>query len=131
MPLSVMDMQPGDRVVLNCPSSRVMPKREAQFEGIFKSIEDAIQRGETTALVMGESTAAFLSSGKAWARFLFQRVNGPEVNIRHANGSKTELPTYNGATDLIGAFTVEPDGALRDEEGRRITIERRIRMGQG
>jgi hypothetical protein len=112
MPVPVADLKPGDRVVLNCPKSRVMQKREAQFEGIFSSIEDALARGD--AMLMGTSTMGFLS-GRAWARFLFGRAT---------DGSGIDV-------DAVGAFVVEPDGGLREEHGMRIFIERRMRMGQG
>jgi hypothetical protein len=31
----------------------------------------------------------------------------------------------------MAVFVVEPDGGLREEEGRRVFIERRVTMGQG
>ena len=111
MALHVNDLRPGDRVVLNCSASRVMAKREAQFEGIFQTIEEAMARGTYDAVLLPGATAEFLSRG-AFARFLLQR-------------------NAIGPMDLVGAFRIEPDGALREEEGRRITIEMRMRMGQG
>jgi hypothetical protein len=108
MPLHINDLQLGDRVVLNCGASRVMAKREAQFEGIFQTIGEAMSRDSRDGILLPGASAEFLAGG-AFARFLFQA----------------------GPTDLVGAFRIEPDGALREEEGRRITIEMRVRMGQG
>lgn len=111
MPLAITDLHAGDRVVLNCAQARVTQKREAIFEGVFASVNDAMHRGGYTAIALpgGRPTEEFLNGG-AWARFLMQSCEG---------------------VDLVGAFRIEPDGALREEEGRRITIERRVRMGQG
>jgi len=134
MPLKVTDLKPGDRVLLNCPKSRVTAKREAVFEGIFASLSEAQERTGTVHIDLVDDTAfAFLSHGKTWARFLFQRVGPGEcVNLRRADGSITALGLAPGcSTDLVGAFLVEPDGSLREEEGRRIFIERRITAGQG
>jgi hypothetical protein len=110
MPLSVNDLQPGDRVVLNCPKARIMRKREAQFEGIFRSSVEASERGNRRALLISKPTIEFLASGGAWARFLMES---------------------KGLWDVVAAFVIEPDGSMREEEGRRIFIERRMRMGQG
>lgn len=110
MPLKIQDLQPGDRVILNCPKAKTATQREAEFEGIFASVEDAVRRGDR-ALLMGTTTADFLNAGNPWARFL--------MGVR-------------GGLDVVGTFVVEDDGCLRDEEGHRIFIERRLgRVGVG
>lgn len=133
MPLHVNDLQPGDRVMLNCGASKVMAKREAQFEGIFQTIEEAMQREASDragSILLPGASAEFLAGG-AFARFLFQRSNDLTVRFRRPDGSRVEVSNPAGTMDLVGAFRIEPDGALREEQGRRITIERRVRMGQG
>jgi hypothetical protein len=112
MPLRITDLQPGDRVVLNCPKSRVSVKREAVFEGIFESLDQTISKERTggrAAYLAGSATAEFLGS-RPWARFLMQSRSG---------------------VDLIGAFAIQDDGTLKDEEGRSIFIERRVFVGVG
>jgi hypothetical protein len=109
MPLSVNELQPGDRVVLNCPKARTMPKREAQFEGIFATLDEAQKSDLRAGMLIQQKSVTFLRGG-AFARFLMGRMDG---------------------WDCIAAFVVEPDGSMREEEGRRIFIERRMRMGQG
>jgi hypothetical protein len=108
MPIKLTDLKPGDRVMLNCPKARTQPRREAIFEGIFESVAAAAADSEIMAV--GENTAAFLASGNGWARSLLQT----EGHFRLAIG-----------------FRIEPDGSLREEDGRRIFIERRLSMGQG
>jgi len=62
MPLKVTDLKPGDRVLLNCPKSRVTAKREAVFEGIFASLSEAQERTGTVHIDLVDDTAfAFLS----------------------------------------------------------------------
>ena len=132
MPLRITDLAPGDRVILNCPKSRVAQKREAQFEGIYHSLQDAMTGYDI--LLAGTSTAEFLESGGTlgWAAFLFQVSAEPLVRVRNPDGSPTYIPNPSGSMELRGAFVVEPDGSLREEEGRRIFIERRLgRVGVG
>ncbi len=133
MPIAITDLTPGDRVVLNCPKARGgQTHREAQFEGIFTSIDEAMRKTEIGMLLMGPSTAEFLSTGQAWARFLLQTVSGPTRVLEYPGGGAVRgLPDFAGSTVLTAAFRIEPDGSLREEEGRRIFIERRLRMGQG
>jgi hypothetical protein len=109
MPLNIADLKVGDRVILNCPKS-ARPKRAAQFEGIYYSIQEAM--GNFDAVLLPGGTAEFLSNAQlGWAAFLMQT---------------------QGGFSLRGAFRVEADGGLREEEGRRIFIERRIgRVGVG
>lgn len=109
MPLNITDLKVGDRVILNCPKA-TKPRREAQFEGIYHSIGDAIS--SLDALVLPGATAEFLASGAlGWAGFLLQT---------------------KGGVSLHAGFRIEPDGGLREEEGRRIFIERRVgRVGVG
>jgi hypothetical protein len=112
MPFKITDLTPGDRVILNCPKSRVATHRQAQFEGIFQSLEDAMRREAAEgrlAYLAGSATAEFLNS-RPWARFLMQS---------------------RSSVELIGAFAVQPDGTLKDEEGRSIFIERRVFVGVG
>jgi hypothetical protein len=111
MSLRVEDLAPGDRVVLNCPSSRLMRKRDAIFEGVFDDMSNRV--GDRSAALMGAATYQFLD-GKRWARFMFSRFNEGKLDF-----------------DVLGAFVVEPAGGLRDENGVRIFIERKMRMGQG
>jgi hypothetical protein len=132
MPIDVRQLQPGERVVLNCPKARFEQKREALFEGIFRSIKEAAARSVAEGridLLGGSTAAAFLNGGQPWARFLFQRVAGGGLRMRQPDGTRVTLP--EGITELVGAFAVEADGTLRDETGRRIFIERRVLMGQG
>jgi hypothetical protein len=107
MPLKVTDLQRGDRVLLSCPESRVALRREAQFEGIFASVADQLERGNIQALLMGRDTADFLNGGKPWACFQFR-------------------------AGTVCSFLVEADGDLRDQTGLRIFIEQRLgRVGMG
>jgi hypothetical protein len=109
MPLNVQDLKSGDRVMLNCPTGRI-PKREAIFEGIFKSLEEAAQPDKYHQVItMCVPSEELLRTG-AFARFLLGR------------GVDWEL---------VAAFRVEPDGGLREDEGRRVFIERRLPMGVG
>ena len=113
MSLRVDELAPGDRVILNCPSSALMRKREAQFEGVYATLAEAIDDAEHLAHFMKASTRAFLE-GQRIARFLFRR--GAEGGI---------------AFDIMGVFAVDNDGGLRDQTGKRLFIERKMRMGQG
>jgi hypothetical protein len=132
MPLKVTDLKPGDRVLLNCPKSRLMTKREAVFEGLYHSLQDAMADGPPGVLMIGKATEEFLRSGaQGWAGFLFQVTREPVLHIRHPDGTFDEFPNLTGEMSLRGAFVVEPDGSLREEEGRRIFIERRVVMGRG
>ncbi len=126
MPLKVTDLKPGDRVMLNCPKSRLMAQREAEFEGIYPSIADAMNNTGLGVIVMGSGTQAFLNEGKLWAAFLFQTSRDPVVRLRHSDGSFNEIPNPVKYLVLRGAFQVEPDGTLREEEGRRIYIAYRL-----
>ena len=116
MSISVLDLRPGDRVVLNCPKARIKPKREAEFEGLYNSIEELRASMVGHVLYDLPGTASFIAGEKAcrWARFLLQTevVDGVPRQLR------------NG-------FVVDADGGLREEEGRRVFIERRVRVGQG
>lgn len=112
MSLRVDDLAPGDRVILNCPSSRIMRKRDAIFEGVFENMSDQV--GDRSAALMSPATYKFLE-GKRWARFMFSR---------HCNEGPLDF-------DVMGAFAVDADGGLRDQTGVRLFIERRMRMGQG
>jgi hypothetical protein len=132
MPIRVTDLKPGDRVVLNCPKARRNSKREAQFEGIFESMDDAMNHGGKApdVLLMEHATEAFLAQ-KVWARFLLQTVSESGQVLRYPGGDAMNLPKFAGITELSAAFLVEPDGSLREEEGRRVFIERRVFVGQG
>ena len=133
MPVSVTDLKPGDRVVLNCPKARGQAKREAVFQGIFRSVAEAMaSEPSIDAMIMMPQTEAFLSQGTAWARFLLQTISGPMQILEYPGGGAIKgMPSHDGPTALMAAFLIEPDGGLREEEGRRIFIERRVVMGQG
>jgi hypothetical protein len=133
MPLKVTELQPGDRVVLNCPKARGNQKREAQFKGIYHSIDDAMKADNCDVLAMGPMTEKFLSSGgRRWAAFLLQTTTGPGQLMTYPGGDPVAgLPPFPGATRLTAAFVVEPDGGMREEQGRRVFIERRLVMGHG
>ncbi len=132
MPLKITDLQPGDRVILNCPKARVSRQREAQFEGLFRSVAEAMTKIGDGALIMGPETAKFLEEGGLWAAFLLQTRTDPVVRLRHVDGSHDDIPNLGGEIALRAAFVVEPDGSLREEEGRRVFIERRLgRVGVG
>jgi len=132
MPVSVADLKPGDRVVLNCPKARGQAKREAVFQGIFRSVAEAMaSEPSIDAMIMLRQTEAFLSQGPAWARFLLQTTSGPVQILEYPGGGAIKGVPYFGPTALMAAFLIEPDGGLREEEGRRIFIERRVVMGQG
>jgi|SRR5579863_151170 len=110
MPLTITDLKPGDRVVLNCPKARTAQHKEAQFEGVFRSFQEMIKVGTADLTVISEPTVEYLQSERLWARFRM----------------------FTGASwELLAGFAVNPDGSLRDDEGRRITIERRSRMQAG
>ncbi len=111
MSLRIDDLAPGDRVILNCPSSRIMKKREAIFEGVFEDMADQV--GDRSAALMSPATYKFLE-GKRWARFMFSHSEEGPLNF-----------------DIMGAFAVDRDGGLRDQNGVRLFIERKMRMGQG
>jgi hypothetical protein len=83
-----------------------MVKRVAEFEGCYGSVDDVMAKHGEVAVIVGSGTIEFLKSGDGlWAGFLF--------------GSSEW-------GDFRAAFKVEPDGSLRDEEGRRIYVERRL-----
>jgi hypothetical protein len=126
--IPVTDLQPGDRVILNCPTARAgATKREAQFECIFRSVGEAMDKNGIDALLVGPSTLEFLSAGPAWAKFLLQTSTGPAQILEYPGGGPVAgLPPFSGETALSAAFLIEPDGGLREEEGRRIFIERRL-----
>jgi hypothetical protein len=115
MSLRIDELAPGDRVILNCPSSRIMKKRDAVFEGVFNTLEAAMDAGEQPLHVAHRRTFEFLK-GERVARFLFRRGDTTEGGI---------------AFDIMGAFAVDRDGGLHDENGVRLFIERKMRMGQG
>jgi hypothetical protein len=107
--MKVTDLKPGDRVMLNCPKA-AKTHRQAIFQGIYRSVEEAMSAGNESALLVGAETEKFLREGGSWARFLLQTLDG---------------------VSLGAAFVVETDGSLREEMGRRIFIERRLTMGRG
>jgi hypothetical protein len=134
MSIDVRDLQPGDRVVLNCPKALRNQKREAQFEGLFPSALEAMAAGSPfSAQLIQRHTEAFTAAAGTWARFLLQTAPaGSDVLFTTPGGDALQMPPTGGFTrQLYAAFIVEPDGALREEEGRRIFIERRVRMGHG
>ena len=105
--ISVRDLKPGDRVILNCPKSRATQRHMARFEGIFDA-PDAMA-SERYLLLMSAGTLAFISAGP-WAAFFLRR---------------------GGVEDTFFAFRVEEDGALREEEGKRVVVERRVTVAVG
>ena len=141
MSISVLDLKPGDRVILNCPKARMQTHREAQFEGIFLTMKDAIADRTKTGVVnileqRAPETEAFHANaeGRRFARFLLQSTSDPNAVLRTAGGDVLRLPPDHvpGAlVELVCAFHVEADGCLREGEGRRIFVERRVRMGHG
>jgi hypothetical protein len=130
MPLHVNDLQPGDRVVLNCAAGRGRTKCEALFDGIFENYAAAAKIA--VSVLAGPRTEAFSVENGAVARFVLQTTSGPTRVFEYPGGGEMPpLPDFDGESCLIAIFRIEPDGALREEQGRRITIEMRVRMGQG
>lgn len=119
-------------MILNCPKSKVATHRQAEFIGVFKKLEEALDKEPGTALLVDVGTLEFIKSGKdgPWAGFIFQTSSDPVVRIRNPNGSYSEFPNPAGKFDLRGAFVVEADGSLREEDGRRVFIERRVGRAQ-
>jgi hypothetical protein len=110
MPILVAELAIGDRVILNCPRTKI-PMRHAQFEGLYKStfqmIEAAV-RPDRLAIFDGKIPP---DEGQQWAAFLFWSSENQEMR---------------------GAFAVGSDGRLRDEDGRKIYIVQRLgRANQG
>jgi hypothetical protein len=103
MPIKVTELQAGDRVVLNCPKSRVTVKRNAEFEACYRTVDEMVEKHDATLIT--KATVEFLKSGGLWASFLF---------------------SSNDAIDLRCGFRVEPDGTMRDDEGRLVYVERRL-----
>jgi hypothetical protein len=103
--IDVHDLSPGDRVVLNCPKSRIMPKRQAEFRALARNLSE-LPDGD----LVSRPGRLFLESAAEWAVFLLGEVEGAR---------------------LLGLFAVDSDGGLREEEGRRIFIERRVFVGRG
>jgi len=122
MPLRVEDLHPGDRVLLNCPKSRVQTKREAVFEGTYDSFEQAAMTGHAFTVWDAREHVP----GRRWARFLLQTV---EADVVHCGGA--EFRTAAGVADLMIALAIEPDGSMRDDDGRGVFIERRMVAGKG
>lgn len=115
MPVSIDSLAPGDRVVLNCPAARVDKKRPAEFEGVFAHAEDCGRRPGRGLTIVDDTTREYVRKaekrGERFARFLMET---------------------RGEVEICAVFVVEPDGALRDDEDRRIWIERRLgRVMQG
>jgi hypothetical protein len=112
MAIPVTDLAPGDRVILNCPKARI-PKRQAQFQGLYNSTLEMI---DAAFPADGDRLAIFADpippdEGQEWAAFLFWASDSQEMR---------------------GAFAVQPDGNLLDEEGRKIYVEQRLgRANQG
>lgn len=132
MPLRVDELRVGDRVMLNCPKARTAQHREAIFQGVYRTIEEALSdRSGYSALAMGPTTAAFLQNSGAWAAFQLQRLDAPLVDLVHPDQTRSTFAPAPGGVNLCAAFQVEPDGGLREEQGRRVFIERRIVAGQG
>ncbi|MEI9971102.1 MAG: hypothetical protein WDO73_03060 [Ignavibacteriota bacterium] len=83
-------------------------------------------------MILGASTSGFISSGGMWARFLLQTCSGPADVFEYPGGGVIQgLPQFDGETRLTAVFAIDPDGSMREEEGRRIFIERRLTMGNG
>jgi hypothetical protein len=135
MPVLVTDLTPGDRVMLNCPKARGnQTKRVAQFDGIFGSLDEAMTAsGGVCALLTQRDTEAFIAAGGRFAKFLLQTAAESTPILEYPGGGAIRgLPELPAGTQLIAAFVIEPDGSLRDEEGRRIYIEQRLgRAAQG
>jgi NADPH:quinone reductase-like Zn-dependent oxidoreductase len=115
LPIHVNDLKPGDRVVLNCPKSQRDSKREAIFKGVYASHAAAI------------AELAFTHPGgmKIYTppSILTQRLPVAAFLLQSADRA--------GMVLVWGAFTVQPDGSLREDQGLRVFIEQRVRMGQG
>lgn len=134
MAISVVDLKPGDRVVLNCPKARgPQTKRVAEFGGIYASLEEAMLAHDYSALLTLEHTAAFIAAGGKFAKFLLQTASGQSRILEYPGGGPVRgFPEVPAGTGLILALRIEPDGGLREEEGRRIFIEQRLgRAAQG
>ena len=110
MPISIHQLQPGDRVILNCPKARLMPKREAVFEGIFHSLADAVSRETVDAVAIHTDAARFLDAGIPWARFLVRR---------------------DPASEIVVGLQIDADGNLREQQGMQVYIERRLVAERG
>jgi hypothetical protein len=128
VPVKLADLRPGDRVILNCPKSKVATHRQAEFIGVFKTLGEALDKEPGTALLVDVGTLEFIKSGKGglWAGFVFQTSSDPTVRIRRGDGTYDEFLNPTGRMEMRGAYVVEADGSLREEEGRRIFIERRV-----
>lgn len=135
MSIDVRDLRPGERVVLNCPKAKGAQKREAQFEGIFERYADAMNDpwSSERSLLIQRHTVAFSRTQGPWSRFLLQTSErGSDVVMRTPGGDALHPPgSADAETRLMAVFAVEPDGGLREEEGRRIFIERRVQVNYG
>lgn len=133
MSIDVRELQPGERVVLNCPKARNYSKKEAQFEGLFDTAEAAMEDGSIIKdQLIQRGTDAFMATPGQWARFLLQSVPaGADTILRTPDGQALPLSRTGLPRQLYGVFIVEADGGLREEEGRRIFIERRLHVGHG
>jgi hypothetical protein len=128
MPLHVADLTAGDRVVLNCPKSRGLAKREAQFKGVFKTLHEALREYDGALVLAGSEREALLNLDGAVAAFVLQ--TGDPATFKYPSGETLEVP-FAGTSELTLTLRIKPDGSLHDETGMRVFIERRMRMGQG
>lgn len=122
--ISVFELRPGDRVILNCPKARRITKRQAEFVGLFEG-EMALAAGND--LVVGR----FRPGNHIWAKFLMQTATGGQIVEYPGGGAVAGVPPFAGVTALFAGFVVEQDGGMREEDGRRVFIEQRFRAGAG
>lgn len=133
MSIDVRELQPGDRVVLNCPKARNNSKQEAQFEGIFPTAAAAMEEGSVTKWrLIQRGTEAFMAVAGQWARFLLATAPaGSDRIFETPGGQALPMPATALPRQLYAVFIVEVDGGLREEGGMRIFIERRLHVGRG
>jgi hypothetical protein len=123
MPVRIEDLRPGDRVILNCPKARRLPRREVEFCGVITP-DEAIERINRS--VVRDFDDAAMDRQARYAEFLFGFA-GPDqaVAFVQRDGRRHLIPPGR-PTRHCCALRIADDGTLKDDEGRTVFIERRV-----
>jgi hypothetical protein len=132
MSLLVSDLKPGDRVLLNCPKSKMQTRREAVFEGVKDRRQVAQAVWTAGSAVTGRDWRRQFDRQECFAIFLLQTMGpGASLDFLNADGERIPMPARMAITELRGLFAVREDGTMFDDENRTVFIERRLAMAQG
>ena len=120
MPLRVTDLQPGDRVIINCPKARRLARREVEFRGILTAAE--IQEWASGG---GGAVYGKIEPDARYAEFLLRTVDtATPHDLLDEHGQRHRLPDYRIVRHSC-LMRIVGDG-LKDDENRTVFIERRL-----